>query len=361
MPSVGWYSSPVSSTDHPRRQKLRSGRRRSKKVSTEPPSWSLSRETGACTSTRRRPSFDPRSQRFGKHTDPPPTTSPSARSTSTTRSSCTSRPAVSSGCRASAEVRPSRISRPSSTNVSPVRWFVIAPSVTREPLRPPIREMLHQRAEDLGGLFLDALNERQDGAGMPGEDVALGRHVALVGRSDLDPIGEIEGPQTEPPPEGPALVGLVIGFDERHSTIVGAQIARHGPDVSSVRSARYRRYVRRFPLTVVAIALTSGVAVAATLAQAANGPIMSAAAPRRAGGAAADPEPGHDPRPAAGEAARRSDQRPAGRQRSRPVPVRRWRSPPSPPPIRLIRPPVGRCRTPAPTERTPASASPARV
>ena len=51
---------------------------------------------------------------------------------------------------------------------------------------------------------------------MPGENVALGRQVALVGRSDLDPVGEVEGPQAEPPPKRPALVGLVVGFGERH-------------------------------------------------------------------------------------------------------------------------------------------------
>ena len=93
---------------------------------------------------------------------------------------------------------------------------------------------------------------------MPGEDVALGRHVASVRRSDLDPIGEVEGPQTEPPAERPALVGLVVGFDERHHSIVegpivGMPIGRRRPDVSTVGSALYCRYVRRFPLTVVAI------------------------------------------------------------------------------------------------------------
>ena len=43
--------------------------------------------------------------------------------------------------------------------------------------------------------------------------------------------------------------------------------------------SRYRCYVPRFPLTVVAVALTSGLVVAATLVQAANGPITGAALP----------------------------------------------------------------------------------
>jgi uncharacterized protein YkwD len=119
---------------------------------------------------------------------------------------------------------------------------------------------------------------------MAREHVAFGRKITLVGRSDLDPIGDVEDPQAEPPPERPALVGLVVGLGERHfrivrPQIVGAPIVRSGPDVPSVQSARYPRYVRRFPLTVVSVALISGVVVAATLAQAANGPIMSAALP----------------------------------------------------------------------------------
>ncbi len=230
-----------------------------------------------------------------------------------------------------------------------------------EPVRPPIREMMHQRVEDLGGLFLDALNERQDGAGMPGEDVALGRHVALVGRSDLDPIGEIEGPQTEPPPERPALVGLVVGFDERHSSIVGAPIARRGPDVASVRSARYRRYVRRFPLTVVAVAPDVGCGRRGHARPGRQRTDHERRPPRRDGVAAADPEPGRRPPTSSWRGSSPSRSTPSGPPTGSPRTSSTSRSPPSPPPIPPIRPPGARCRTPAPTDRTPASASPARA
>ena len=52
--------------------------------------------------------------------------------------------------------------------------------------------MLDQRAEDLGGLFLNSRNERQHRGWVSGEHVTLGGKVALVGAPDLDPIGDVE-------------------------------------------------------------------------------------------------------------------------------------------------------------------------
>ena len=114
------------------------GSSRSKNLSIVSPSWSLSRLTGACTSRSGRPSLERRSQRFGKHTDPAPNTSPPSRSIITTRSSCTSRLAASSGC-----------SEPSTPTSSPVRPLWTASPLRLEVLRPACHEVVDEHGEHL--------------------------------------------------------------------------------------------------------------------------------------------------------------------------------------------------------------------
>ena len=200
---------------------------------------------------------------------------------------------------------------------------------------------------------------------MAGEDVALGRQVALVGRSDLDPIGEVEGPQAEPPPERPALVGLVVGFGERHvhdrtaPDREGGHGARPGVASGAIRP-RYRCYVRRFPLTVVGGRPDVGAGRRRHAGACRQRTDHERRAPRRDGLPAADP----DARPRRreqqpGAAARRADQRRAGQRTDWPPTSS---TPPSPrprPPTRPTKRHGARCRTPDPTDRTPASASPA--
>ncbi len=230
-----------------------------------------------------------------------------------------------------------------------------------EPLRPPIREMMHQRAEDLGGLFLDALNERQDGAGMPGENRRAWppRRARRPVRSGSNRRGR--------GPAGRAATGTPrpgrAGSRVRRATFLN----RRGAE----RTARSRCCQR--PIGAI-----SSLCAQVPTHRGGGRPDVGRgrrghAGPgrqrtdherrpaRRAGVAAADPEPADDRRRAAGAAARRADQRPAGRQRAGPVPVRSRDRRRRRRPLRRSSRPRTRCRTPAPTDRTPASASPARA
>ena len=72
-------------------------------------------------------------------------------------------------------------------------------------------EMIDQDHKDLGAFVLGSGKSLEHRVVMLTEDASLGVHFVVVVVADLDPVGEFERTQREPPPEGASHVGRIVG------------------------------------------------------------------------------------------------------------------------------------------------------